>query len=301
MVCLSRRNMPALRAVFALVFGCATPTKTDSPEAQTDSANARRPSFDAAGYVDTLGTSDGATNARVDAIASDTWRTSRIDAGGGNTGPKPGDLFQPCNPEYPAESGGCDSYICAPTRFGDVCTHNTGVGMCIPGYKWGRIWVANGDWIDACLPVLAIAGQPCTKHNECVAQTSLGPAGGFWQCAWSIGNLMFAQCTSSCWGGECPHPSTVCTEGQRDKAGPCIPTQPLACPRSAVLNDSKGPCKRTNEHGTCTGTATCADYGPDIFPTCDAPEPATETCGPSGKGDDVDQDCDGATDEGCAP
>jgi hypothetical protein len=48
-------------------------------------------------------------------------------------------------------------------------------------------------------------------------------------------------------------------------------------------------CERTNAHGRCTGSESCA--GPDGWIGCDAPTPAVEDC------NGTDDDCDGATDE----
>ncbi|MCO4762298.1 MAG: hypothetical protein KC502_12385 [Myxococcales bacterium] len=53
------------------------------------------------------------------------------------------------------------------------------------------------------------------------------------------------------------------------------------------------PCSTVSSRGKCAGERRCEAAGEP--PTaCSAPAAVTEICG-----DGVDQDCDGATDEGC--
>jgi len=217
-----------------------------------------------------------------------------------------GEWGGPCHPGYP-EAESCYPYYCTPTRFGAECMHITGQDVCTGGRRTVLVGSRPGDGIWMCVFMDVLYGQPCSSDADCWVQTAYGALGKYWitwGCTWSDGEYSVRQCTSHCTANHpCPHPSTSCPAdpGSPWKTVLCRPDEPLACPRSAFLMSSTGPCKRSNAFGTCTGTARCEGYGPEVLPTCDAPEPASETCALSGGGDGVDQDCDGKTDEGCTP
>jgi hypothetical protein len=223
---------------------------------------------------------------------------------GGRWGP--GCRLAPCLPGRP-EASSCYEGICLPSRFGTVCSWDTGLGSCASGFLAVQIHAGSNDSFWGCIPASVVDGQPCSSHDECRPWTAFGLVGYSWVCAWSEGNPAFRQCTSPCDTSEdsCFNPATTCSTAAQDKRlddeGFCLSTGALACPRSAELSEAKGTCRRSNVHGTCSGIAACDGYGPDVFPVCDAPEPASETCGPAGTGDGIDQDCDGETDEGCEP
>ncbi len=214
-----------------------------------------------------------------------------------------GHYLEPCIVGV-SDTESCWEGYCMPTRYSNVCVWDVGWGQCPSDFK--AIPIGSYDPWYGCVSMLAAYGQPCTDFSDCVIQTPYGPTGYLWDCAWSGGSPAFRQCTSRCFGNTapCPNVDTTCgfDRAGTEAEGPfCLASMPLACPRSAFLQGSEGPCTRTNTHGTCPGKATCAGYGPHTSPTCDAPEPTTETCAPNGKGDNIDQDCDGQTDEGCAP
>jgi outer membrane protein assembly factor BamB len=61
------------------------------------------------------------------------------------------------------------------------------------------------------------------------------------------------------------------------------------CPPDAIASAASTPCARANALGTCEGERICGAEG---LSACSAAEPAAESC------NGVDDDCDGATDEG---
>ena len=207
------------------------------------------------------------------------------------------------------ESVDCDSRLCVPTRYGFECSWDTGRGTCFHDrYNTEHLLPDIGQrfkrtGVSYCVYGLAAAGLPCESDQDCWVPTSAAGRLSLWRwrCTWTTGSPAFSQCSTSCPG---PQPNAQqgveCIELGAE-AGTWQAKGPFACPSSVSWRKAAGPCRRVNAIGACIGLATCSNYGPDVFPTCNAPEPTTETCAPNGKGDNIDQDCDGQTDEGCAP
>ncbi len=170
----------------------------------------------------------------------------------------------------------------------------------------------DGTYYDLRLDWAAARGMPCRNDADCkIPFTS-----PFGQRRWLQGSLRCAEDTPG-EGGRCLKPcdlptTSPCHAGYECDRGPggwrwCVPEAQVWPPRCSVLavelatehGVGATPCVRANPFGVCTGLARCAKVGSGTI--CDAPEPAAETCGLSGHGDGVDQDCDGQTDEGCTP
>lgn len=210
----------------------------------------------------------------------------------------------------------CDSYHdcelgrCIPFRFRLRCAQTTGQGTCMAGRISADVCTPSsrtrgcgaGNTVFVCADRAALLGLPCGIDDDCwLPAPDDGTMYGNWACAWSTGDVAFAQCTASCMSlSEHPDYAAVCASSETKSDLLTGPT-PHACPIGAALKSAAGTCRRSNAHGTCQGIATCPGFGPGVFPACDAPDPTTETCATNGKGDGIDQDCDGQTDEGCGP
>jgi hypothetical protein len=182
-----------------------------------------------------------------------------------------------------------------------ICAADTGMGICetsAGALKIGRKANGGGDPWYLCVTLAALVGIPCESDDDCHFETVelVSKETHPWRCrdvTTSDGQVSIRQCVAGC---QLDSSCSSCDGG--DKHG-CIPDDIIPCPYYGVASKVSGPCKRTNGFGECSGGSVCAELGE--APVCDAPEPASETCGPAGTGDGIDQDCDGETDEGCEP
>jgi hypothetical protein len=191
-----------------------------------------------------------------------------------------GDWGDPC-----ADNGDCESGYCIEVGEGiSVCTI-----PCIE--ECPEDWVCKGfqagpDVVFLCVPPWTHICTPCETNEECLYEGDLcipvGDTGSY--------------CGTDCAGGQaCPehYGCQEITDGQGKSLGhQCVPDTG-SCVCTWELDGTTEACAAENEHGTCYGESVCA--GPAGWSTCDAATPAAETC------NGLDDDCDGAADEGMDP
>ncbi len=177
----------------------------------------------------------------------------------------------------------CASDYCIATDAGMVCV-DTCVDSCPPSHACLPIQIPP-DIVFLCMPRFAKLCQPCVENSECQARgdqgialcVDYGDAGSF--------------CGAPCKGeGECPE-GYACEE--RTLPDGSVRAQCLRLEGECACNSVGSAigmvteCRRSNEHGSCTGRRSC---GPDWLSECDAVEPSAEVC------DGEDNDCDGQVD-----
>jgi len=197
--------------------------------------------------------------------------------------PEPGEFGSLCT-----ENTDCFSSFCVPTPTGNRCTK-----VCLDDCPAGWTCVkaaSDPDVIYICVPRFANLCNPCDTNQQCTIEGT------------ESANLDL--CLSSGAGGsfcgvDCSADSTACPADYECKEittpggtfQQCMPVSgTCTCTPLAVQKESKTTCSIENEFGVCKGERVCRMEG---LTDCDAATPAAERC------DDVDNDCDGYTDEGC--
>ena len=146
---------------------------------------------------------------------------------------------------------------------------------------------AGSDPVYICVSDAANLCRPCADANDCRidgvedACVSQGDDGAF--------------CGAIC-SDERPCPddfSCALVESTNGTASlQCVPTSgECPCSQTAQALGLATPCGITNTLGSCSGMRTCSADG---LSDCDAATPAFDGC------DNLDNDCDGETDEECA-
>ncbi len=150
----------------------------------------------------------------------------------------------------------------------------------------GKTTCSGGGLV--CTPNLSPSAETCDGlDNDCDGQTDEGNPGGGASC--STGQPgMCAQGTTTCSGGglvcTAPAPSTEVCDGRDNNCNG----------QTDEGNPGGGAACSTGQPGVCAqGTTTCSGGGL----VCNRnTAPSSEVCG-----DNLDNDCDGQTDEGCNP
>ncbi|MBM4397813.1 MAG: putative metal-binding motif-containing protein [Deltaproteobacteria bacterium] len=166
-----------------------------------------------------------------------------------------------------------------------------GKGPCGQGESCRQVIGDAGAIEPTCLAEDGLLCLPCSKHVDCrpgairtndlCVETAAG-AGFF------CGRGCFAD-------SDCPDGYACREAGTLDRlpAAQCVPAGgECACSVPAITEGLSTACAAVNSHGTCAGKRSCVASG---LTACDARTPAREKCG-----NQVDDDCDGDTDEaGC--
>ncbi len=224
---------------------------------------------------------DGAASGdALDGVASDEAGPRGDADGGGKIGPKdggapvgceqPGALGCPC-----ASAADCASGLCVPSLGGSVCA--APCGSCPAGFVCAEVPGTGGGF--ACVDPAVTLCEPCSADEQC-------PGGLCVEYGPDLGSFCGVWC-----GGDDDCPEGYGCEEVRPGSHQCVAAAgDCACSTYAAQAGAWTPCERQGADGTCTGQRVCLEAGP--LPPCDAAEPVPETC------NGVDDDCDGATDEG---
>jgi hypothetical protein len=157
----------------------------------------------------------------------------------------------------------------------DRCVECSAAAHCDDGNVCTDSWCNSGSCTNTVVP-----GRSCTPHGggtgECQADGSClaSCSQGLTYCHGKCVDLQ----SDALHCGSC---GKVCAADQTCTIGECV------CSDGATRT-----CDVTNSFGSCSGVETCASGS---FGLCDAATPAAEVCG-----NQIDEDCDGALDNGCS-
>ena len=239
-----------------------------------------------------IGQPDGAAGG-VDAapdtagpVGSDGASGAGDDVESAPDGPVCGSFADPCDGD-----GDCCSGYCIPATHGFECT-DTCSGPCAEGYECLFLQAEGADPVSLCVDIAVHLCQPCGDDDDCnegepqAPDTCLdyGADGSF--CGLNCGpNGHACPAGYACEELEGLPAATRMQCVLADAAATC------ACSQVSVDLALATACLVVNELGECGGSRAC---GPEGLSACEGPEAVAETC------NEVDDDCDGETDEGLA-
>jgi len=226
--------------------------------------------------TDTGSTTTTDTGSSTDGGATDP--DTGADAGPVDAGANcPGGAFCDCS-----TNDDCDNGICIDTADGKKCAKKC-VDNCPKGFTCNKY--GQGDSVFVCTPDHLAICAPCNVDKDCKYQgpTALcldyGAAGKFCGAA--------CKADADCPGGY------GCVD-VTDSAGSLVKQCKLKdakaeckCSKWAIAAAAKTTCSVTNDEGTCKGERGCGATG---LGKCNATTPEQEKC------DNLDNDCDGTTD-----
>jgi hypothetical protein len=162
------------------------------------------------------------------------------------------------------------------------------VDSCQAGFKCTTVSAGGGDSSDICVPRWGRVCDPCAANSDCATAGNLDAV-----CV-DMGDLG-AFCGSSCaTSGDCPsgYDCSDATDVNGAKTKQCVSqSASCACNARAIAKELSTKCSMSSGDGkaTCKTDATLDTCVGELKPA------AKELC------DSKDDDCDGTTDEGCAP
>lgn len=183
------------------------------------------------------------------------------------------------------EDAECASAFCLFTRSGRACASRCDAVACALGRECRSVPAgAEGDVVAVCVDRFASLCLPCRAHEDCALN---GDATA--RCRAAGDATLGRFCATACGEGQPPCPTGfTCDDAQ------CVPTAGAGCTCTAlaVTLAATTECGRAGAGGAvCDGTRRCETAGATSS-ACDAATPGAEAC------NGVDDDCDGATDEG---
>ncbi|MFH1532223.1 MAG: hypothetical protein ABIK09_15970 [Pseudomonadota bacterium] len=262
-----------LVVLLLLLAACSTPASPAADDVQED------PSLDV--QFDFTFELPRADLPGEDAGSSDVTDEA-FDIPGTGPGCAPGDgcFLDPCE-----DHGTCLSGWCVGHMGEGVCTRQC-ESECPPGWSCQQIPGTAPDTVFICVSDHANLCLPCATGADCK-----GTAGEDAPC------VDYGQEGSFCGGlcqvdGDCPW-GFSCVDVQTVDGVPvqqCVADAGVCpCTGKSVSLGLFTPCEAVGDAGICTGKRICTDDG---LSDCDALIPALEEC------NSLDDDCDGATDEG---
>ena len=192
----------------------------------------------------------------------------------------PGNLWCPCK-----DNNQCYSNYCVETSGGKVCSKNCGGGGdCPRGWSCTQL-VVSGDATFICTDPFARACRPCTRDSDCVPGFGASESEVYDCIPYGPGG---SYCGGSCAGEDDCAEGFVCNPNPDGSGQRCMFAEgECPCSQGFIDQGYLTECYVENEYGRCKGTRTCDAE-------CSASQPQAESCNL------VDDDCDGATDEGIA-
>ena len=185
-----------------------------------------------------------------------------------------GRIGEPC-----VADGDCIEALCAPVGAdGAICTQVC-ADSCAVGFE-----CVTTDAGRLCVPEGVANCQPCEVDGDC----NQGGLGGY-RCVpyGAAGSFCGAACDGPRRPGELSS-DAACAAGYGCVDGVCR-RDACACNAIGIALGAETTCEIVNAFGRCSGMRGCGASG---LSACVGPAPAAEQC------DGLDNDCDGATDEG---
>ena len=196
---------------------------------------------------------------------------------------EPGTFGAPCS-----KNTDCNSTYCIDTSDGKACT-TVCVDSCPNGFACVQNTAGGSDNAFICVDRFARLCDPCTTNTDCATQSNGDNVCLLWGDAGSF-------CGVSCMADSDCADGFGCAAYKDEKTGiashQCRPLGDAACscsPRAQKLG-LKTSCVNTGVKGACRpGTRACSASG---LSSCSGSPPTSEKC------NEIDDDCNGATDEG---
>ena len=265
-----------------LHFGCSGDASDSGEEGGNQS-----PSADASENLD--GNALGASERDLSSSQSSDGESGAGDMTGGEGEGEGEGEAPPCDGCFgdPCEGNEeCDSGWCVEGPDGRICT-DLCIEDCPEGFECRQVQSSGGDPVFICVYTQVSYCRPCMKDGDC-NDALLG----------GQDNLCFSQdpaegsfCATPCASKEdCPEGGSCKTIDYKGVSRQlCMPeSKTCECSQRAINEQATTLCFQGNSFGTCEGQRSCSDSG---LSPCTAPAAASEVC------NDIDEDCDGNTDE----
>ena len=221
-------------------------------------------------------------------VGVETWSVDLADGWHGDVAgdlgslcaPGEGCFLDPCQKNSDCLSGWCVEHLGT-----QVCTVSC-QDECAPGWSCRSVAGTAPDVVYVCVSSFANLCKPCVAGADC---KSIGGTDDVCVEYGTDGDFCGGSCSveQPCpFGFNCQEVTTV----DGFVSTQCVnATGTCSCTEQSAELQLWTSCEVTSQFGTCEGKRVCSPQG---LSNCDASEPAAEVC------NGIDDDCDGATDEG---